>query len=125
MRATPIVEPGFTIPPHGDLLSRARVRCLMASAGPVPAGAALQRANIGEEVTAMPEARDSAANAVPPSAHRHGDTGTRFPPRYDGPKLLSEALTQLTRGEEAFTRDGPRADVEYRDLGWAAATGGG
>jgi len=24
----------------------------------------------------------------------------------------------------AFTRDGPRADVEYRDLGWAKASGG-
>ncbi len=76
------------------------------------------------KVMVMPESPDSAANAVSPTAHPHGDTGTRFPPRYDGPKLLSEALTQLTRGEEAFTRDGPRADVEYRDLGWAAATGG-
>src|ERR1700687_2080559 len=77
-----------------------------------------------KKATAMSESPDSAANAVAPSVHRHGDTGTRFPPRYDGPKLLSEALTRLTRGEEASTRDGPRADVEYRDLGWAAATGG-
>ncbi len=72
----------------------------------------------------MPASRDSNLGTVPDGVHRHGDTGTDFPPRYDGPKLLSQALTQLTRGDEAFTRDGPRADVEYRDLGWAAATGG-
>ena len=72
----------------------------------------------------MPASRDSNLGAVPDGVHRHGDTGTDFPPRYDGPKLLSQALTQLTRGDEAFTRDGPRADVEYRDLGLAAASGG-
>lgn len=57
-------------------------------------------------------------------AYRHGDSGTNFPPRYDGPRLLAQALTSLARSDEAFTRDGPRADVEYRDLGWAAATAG-
>jgi uncharacterized RmlC-like cupin family protein len=72
----------------------------------------------------MPASRDSKVNARPADAHRHGDTSTDFPPRYDGPKSLSQALTQLTRGDQAFTRDGPRADVEYRDLGWAAASGG-
>ena len=49
------------------------------------------------------------------------------PPRYAGPKALGEALTQLALSDGAdaiFTRDGPRADVEYRDLGWADATGG-
>ena len=60
----------------------------------------------------MPASRDSNLSAVPDGVHRHGDTGTDFPPRYDGPKSLSQALTQLTRGDEAFTRDGPRADVE-------------
>lgn len=48
-------------------------------------------------------------------------------PRYPGPLPLAEALTALNlaeASEAAFTRDGPRADVEYRDLGLAAATGG-
>lgn len=56
--------------------------------------------------------------------YRHGDSGSSFPPRYDGPRMLAQALTHLARSDEAFTRDGPRADVEYRDLGWAAASGG-
>lgn len=48
-------------------------------------------------------------------------------PNFRGPLKLAEArslflLTQMSDG--AFTRDGPRADVEYRDLGLAAATGG-
>ncbi len=38
--------------------------------------------------------------------------------------MLVQALTRLARGDPAFTREGPRADVEYRDLGWAAASGG-
>ena len=48
-------------------------------------------------------------------------------PRYDGPLPLDGALTRLSLvpySEDAFTRDGPRADVEYRDLGLDAATGG-
>lgn len=48
-------------------------------------------------------------------------------PRYPGPLPLAEALTALNLAEASdavFTRDGPRADVEYRDLGLAAATGG-
>jgi mannose-6-phosphate isomerase-like protein (cupin superfamily) len=49
------------------------------------------------------------------------------PPRYAGPKALAQALTQFAlhdARDAAFTRDGPRADVEYRDLGWAEATAG-
>jgi len=49
------------------------------------------------------------------------------PARYDGPLELARSLSAfaLTSGAEAtFTRDGPRADVEYRDLGLAAATNG-
>lgn len=49
------------------------------------------------------------------------------PPRYAGPLPLAAGLTQLALNDAAsaaFTRDGPRADVEYRDLGWAGATGG-
>jgi mannose-6-phosphate isomerase-like protein (cupin superfamily) len=49
------------------------------------------------------------------------------PPRYSGPLNLDAAkskLANLIYSEEGFTRDGPRADVEYRDLGLAAATGG-
>lgn len=57
-------------------------------------------------------------------AYRHGDSGASHPPRYDGPRTLAQALTHFARSEQAFTRDGPRADVEYRDLGWAAASGG-
>jgi len=49
------------------------------------------------------------------------------PARYDGPLELARSLSAfaLTSSAEAtFTRDGPRADVEYRDLGLAAATNG-
>lgn len=49
------------------------------------------------------------------------------PPRYDGPLALEDALSALALSEfsdGSFTRDGPRADVEYRDLGLAGATGG-
>jgi mannose-6-phosphate isomerase-like protein (cupin superfamily) len=48
-------------------------------------------------------------------------------PRYSGPLPLAQALSLLSLSEcsdAAFTRDGPRADAEYRDLGLAAATGG-
>jgi mannose-6-phosphate isomerase-like protein (cupin superfamily) len=47
-------------------------------------------------------------------------------PRYDGPLALASALSKLalTTSDAPFTRDGPRADVEYRDLGLAQATGG-
>ncbi len=46
--------------------------------------------------------------------------------RYPGPLSLASALSQfaLTDSATPFTRDGPRADVEYRDLGLAQATGG-
>jgi mannose-6-phosphate isomerase-like protein (cupin superfamily) len=48
-------------------------------------------------------------------------------PQYPGPLSLADAktklvLTQLT--DAAFHREGPRANVEYRDLGLAAATEG-
>ena len=49
------------------------------------------------------------------------------PPRYDGPLALAQALSSLAHADAAklgFTRDGLRDDVEYRDLGLAAATGG-
>ena len=45
------------------------------------------------------------------------------PMRYQGPLDLAHAHTTLnhvTASEESFTRDGPRADNEYRDLGLAA-----
>ncbi len=47
-------------------------------------------------------------------------------PRYPGPLPLAELfrLHLAAPSDAAFTRDGPRADVEYRDLGLAAATGG-
>ena len=48
-------------------------------------------------------------------------------PRYAGPLDLARSLSAfaLASGANAtFTRDGPRADVEYRDLGLAAATNG-
>jgi mannose-6-phosphate isomerase-like protein (cupin superfamily) len=59
-----------------------------------------------------------------PVALKQGDTGRAVPPRYDGPKPLASALTLLARGNAAFTRDGPRADVEYRDFGWGSASHG-
>ena len=49
------------------------------------------------------------------------------PMRYQGPLDLPKAHTKLNhvvKSDEAFTRDGPRADNEYRDLGLAAASGG-
>ena len=49
------------------------------------------------------------------------------PPRYPGPRPAGSGLTALLLCDSAaatFTRDGPRADVEYRDLGWARASGG-
>jgi mannose-6-phosphate isomerase-like protein (cupin superfamily) len=48
-------------------------------------------------------------------------------PGYGGPLALAQALTAFARGpgaEHGWTREGLRADVEYRDLGLAAATGG-
>jgi uncharacterized cupin superfamily protein len=48
-------------------------------------------------------------------------------PRYGGPLPLAEALTALSLSEFSkaeFTKEGLRADVEYRDLGLAKATGG-
>ncbi len=47
--------------------------------------------------------------------------------RYPGPLALAQAMSSfaLADADDAgFTRDGPRADVEYRDLGWSAATDG-
>jgi quercetin dioxygenase-like cupin family protein len=52
---------------------------------------------------------------------------TDKPMRYPGPLDLGDAHTKLNhvvKSDEAFTRDGPRADNEYRDLGLAAASGG-
>ncbi|MBI1773877.1 MAG: cupin domain-containing protein [Proteobacteria bacterium] len=48
-------------------------------------------------------------------------------PRYDGPLDLGHALSLLGSvplTDANFVREGLRADVEYRDLGLAAATGG-
>jgi mannose-6-phosphate isomerase-like protein (cupin superfamily) len=55
------------------------------------------------------------------------DTSAPAEPRFAGPLPLGQAKSLLALAEyseDAFTRDGPRADVEYRDLGLAAATGG-
>ncbi|MGH8800234.1 MAG: cupin domain-containing protein [Casimicrobiaceae bacterium] len=72
----------------------------------------------------MTDSAPDSMQAPDPETYRHGDDGTRFPPRYDGPRMAAQALTHLARSDQAFIRDGPRADVEYRDLGWAAASGG-
>jgi mannose-6-phosphate isomerase-like protein (cupin superfamily) len=48
-------------------------------------------------------------------------------PRYAGPLELARSLSAFAMAsatQASFTRDGPRADVEYRDLGLAAATDG-
>lgn len=48
-------------------------------------------------------------------------------PHYDGPLSLVTAksgFSHLPLRQADFTRDGPRADVEYRDLGLAAASNG-
>src|SRR5437773_2407653 len=58
---------------------------------------------------------------------RADESDNAYTPRYSGPLALAEALSAfaLATAEHAqFTRDGPRADVEYRDLGFAAATDG-
>jgi mannose-6-phosphate isomerase-like protein (cupin superfamily) len=47
--------------------------------------------------------------------------------RYDGPLALGRSLSAFALSEGAtaeFEREGLRADVEYRDLGLARATGG-
>jgi uncharacterized RmlC-like cupin family protein len=52
---------------------------------------------------------------------------TTAPSRYPGPLALAQSLSALALAEAstaAFTREGLRADVEYRDLGLAQATGG-
>src|SRR5215204_4720873 len=49
------------------------------------------------------------------------------PARYAGPLAFAQSLSAFALSPAAdakFTRDGPRADVEYRDLGFAAATDG-
>ena len=49
------------------------------------------------------------------------------PTRYPDPLDLQHALSRLHLADvsdDSFTRDGPRADVEYRDLGLSAATNG-
>ena len=48
-------------------------------------------------------------------------------PNFSGPLRLEQARSLFALAElsdAAFTCDGPRADVEYRDLGMAAASGG-
>src|SRR5437762_12622411 len=58
---------------------------------------------------------------------RPGGQDDAISPRYTGPLSLAQSLSAfaLAGGESAqFTRDGPRADVEHRDLGLAAATNG-
>ncbi|HVF62764.1 MAG TPA: cupin domain-containing protein [Casimicrobiaceae bacterium] len=47
--------------------------------------------------------------------------------RYEGPLALAQALSALALADDAtalFEREGLRTDVEYRDLGLAAATDG-
>ncbi|MDE1949327.1 MAG: cupin domain-containing protein [Burkholderiales bacterium] len=49
------------------------------------------------------------------------------PPRYPGPLPLAEAKSRLVLTpleDSRFHREGPRANVEYRDLGLAEASGG-
>jgi uncharacterized cupin superfamily protein len=49
------------------------------------------------------------------------------PPRYAGPRELAQAWSALSHaGADAarWDREGLRDDAEYRDLGFAAATGG-
>ncbi len=50
-----------------------------------------------------------------------------FPPRYDGPRALAQALSAFARSSADgahWDREGLRTDAEYRDLGLAAATNG-
>ncbi len=51
---------------------------------------------------------------------------TPVPTRYAGPLSLESALSQLavTDASTPFYRDGPLANVEFRDLGLSTATGG-
>ena len=48
-------------------------------------------------------------------------------PNFSGPLQIGQARSLFALAElsdTAFTRDGPRADIEYRDLGLAAASDG-
>ncbi len=52
---------------------------------------------------------------------------TNASPQYEGPLDLSSAQSKfnlLPFNHADFVRDGPRPDVEYRDLGLSAASGG-
>jgi uncharacterized RmlC-like cupin family protein len=63
----------------------------------------------------------------PPDASGPAGVADVAAPRYPGPLDLARALSSLavsSAAQATFTRDGPRADVEYRDLGLAAATHG-
>jgi mannose-6-phosphate isomerase-like protein (cupin superfamily) len=49
------------------------------------------------------------------------------PPRYSGPRAFAESLSALARAsapDARWSREGLRAESEYRDLGLAAATNG-
>ncbi|HXU55037.1 MAG TPA: hypothetical protein VN744_06355 [Casimicrobiaceae bacterium] len=54
-------------------------------------------------------------------AYRQGDSGESLPPRYEGPRMLAQALTRLARGDGDFTRDGPRAWALRAEPGAAGA----
>jgi quercetin dioxygenase-like cupin family protein len=60
--------------------------------------------------------------------HRREECMTEPTLNYPGPLSLAEATTKFKLSspltDEAFHREGPRANVEYRDLGLSEATGG-
>ena len=43
----------------------------------------------------MTEPLHESIPAAGEGAYRHGDSGTGFPPRYEGPRMLAQALTRL------------------------------
>ena len=54
-------------------------------------------------------------------AYRQGKSGESLPPRYEGLRMLAQALTHLARSDQDFTRDGPRAWALRAEPGAAGA----
>ena len=121
---------GRRLPVRGPV-PRGRIgfpRTGLVHASPVPGHAV--------EATSSPDPRCKMTPIAddPPAALAFGAEESTHPKspvtddaRYDGPLALAQSLSSLALAEAAtatFEREGLRADVEYRDLGLAAATAG-
>jgi quercetin dioxygenase-like cupin family protein len=73
-------------------------------------------------------AKKAKTQAKAATMRRREECMTESTTNYPGPLSLAEAKTKFKLSspltDEAFHREGPRANVEYRDLGLSEATGG-